>query len=154
MKENGVDMSRVSISRSYAVLVGLEAYVKTRRKVKHGIGHAKDVETKVVHPEEHKRKVEEQTDNSESAKRERQILAQEERRLIVEKKEHSLPRRIWNKVSRGMPDKDKEKDKDKSRLSLKQREEAKEQKRKKALSKPGEDVEASIPPEGKRDGMN
>lgn len=150
MKENGVDMSRVSISRSYAVLVGLEAYVKTRRKVKHGIGHAKDVETKVVHPEEHKRKVEEQTDNSESAKRERQILAQEERRLIVEKKEQSLPRRIWNKVSRGTPDKDK----DRSRLSLKQREEAKEQKRKKALSKPGEDVEASIPPEGKRDGMN
>jgi hypothetical protein len=30
LRDEGVDMSRVSISRSYAVLVGLEAYVRTR----------------------------------------------------------------------------------------------------------------------------
>jgi hypothetical protein len=49
MKDNGVDMSRVSISRSYAVLVGLEMYVKTRRKVKHGVEHAHNAETKVMY---------------------------------------------------------------------------------------------------------
>ncbi|KAL5470074.1 hypothetical protein PMIN07_002072 [Paraphaeosphaeria minitans] len=48
MRDNGVDMSRVSISRSYAVLVGLEMYVKTRRKVKHGVEHAHNAEIKVM----------------------------------------------------------------------------------------------------------
>jgi len=48
LKDNGVDMSRVSISRSYAVLVGLETYVKTRRKVKHGVEHVSNAETKVM----------------------------------------------------------------------------------------------------------
>lgn len=48
LKDNGVDMSRVSISRSYAVLVGLEMYVKTRRKVKHGVEHVHNAEIKVV----------------------------------------------------------------------------------------------------------
>ncbi|KAI8939875.1 hypothetical protein NX059_003608 [Plenodomus lindquistii] len=149
MKENGVDMSRVSISRSYAVLVGLEAYVKTRRKVKHGIGHTKDMETRIVHPEEHERKIEEQKDKSESAQRERQILTEEAQRQDVEKKERSLPRRIWKRFSRsGTADKDKD------GLTPKQREDAKEQKRKKVLSKPGEDIESSIPPAGKRDPMD
>lgn len=131
MKENGVDMSRVSISRSYAVLVGLEAYVKTRRKVKHGVGHVKDTETRIVHPEEHKRIIEEQKDKSESAEKERQILAHEAEKQQSERKERSLPRRIWKKLSRSTGDKDKD-----SRAPK---------------SKPGEDVESSIPPEGKRD---
>lgn len=48
LKDNGVDMSRVSISRSYAVLVGLEMYVKTRRKVKHGVEHVHDAEIKIM----------------------------------------------------------------------------------------------------------
>lgn len=148
LKDSGVDMSRVSISRSYAVLVGLEAYVKTRRKVKHGIGHVHDAEAKLLHPEEHKRQVEAQKDNSKSAEKERQVLAQEAERLGAEKKERSLPRRIWNRVMGGTP----ERNKDATGLSQKQREEAKEQKRtKKVLSTPGEDVESSIPPEGKRD---
>lgn len=149
LNENGVDMSRVSISRSYAVLVGLEAYVKTRRKFKHGIGHAKEMETKVVHPEEYERKVEEQKDKSESAQRERQILAQEAERREAEKKERSLSRRIWRKVSRSGTI-----DKERDGLTPKQLEDAKEQKRKKVLSKPGEDVESSIPPEGTRDEMD
>ena len=48
LKDNGVDMSHVSISRSYAVLVGLEAYVKTRRKIKHGVEHAHNAEIKLM----------------------------------------------------------------------------------------------------------
>ncbi|KFY27606.1 hypothetical protein V493_03400, partial [Pseudogymnoascus sp. VKM F-4281 (FW-2241)] len=38
LREGGVDMSHVSVSRSYAVLVGLEAYVKTRKKGKKVVG--------------------------------------------------------------------------------------------------------------------
>ena len=139
-------MSRVSISRSYAVLVGLEMYVKTRRKFKHGVGHVKDTEIKVLHPEEHERKLEEQRDKSESAEKERQLLAQKAEQEAAEKKEKSLPRRIWKRLSRagggGGSGGEKE------------REEAKEQKKQKWLSKPGEDVEDAIPPEGKRDKLD
>jgi hypothetical protein len=124
-------MSRVSISRSYAVLVGLEAYVKTRKKLKHGVEHVKEAETKVVHPEEHKRKVEEQKDKSKSAEEE------------AEKKEQSWRRRMWKRISRGGSEKDD--------LSSKERKDAKEQKQRKFLSKSGQDVESAIPPDGRRD---
>ncbi|KAF5849527.1 hypothetical protein GGP41_005009 [Bipolaris sorokiniana] len=143
LKENGVDMSRVSISRSYALLVGLEAYVKTRRKVKHGVAHMKEAEEKVVHPEEHARKVEEQMDKSQSAQRERQLLAQEAERKEAEKKQESLSRRIWKRLSRGGSEKDD------VRVTAKESTGAK-QKRKKWLSKPGEDVEDGIAPTGSR----
>lgn len=136
-------MSRVSISRSYAVLVGLEAYVKTRRRFKHGVEHVKDAETKVVHPEEYQHKVEEQKDKSKSAQKERQILADKAEKEEAERKERSLPRRIWKRLSRG--------NNGKGELSPKEREQAKEQKKKKWLSAPGEDVESGIPPNGKRD---
>jgi hypothetical protein len=136
MQENGVDMSRVSISRSYAVLVGLEAYVKTRRKIKHGVGHVKDAEIKVMHPEDHKRKIEEQKDKSKSAEKERQILAHKE----VEQKDQSWRRRMWKRLSRGGSEKDEGND-------------AKEQKNKKWLSKSGQDVESAIAPEGRRDNI-
>jgi len=144
MKENGVDMSRVSISRSYAVLVGLEAYVKTRKKIKHGVEHVKEAEEKVVHPEEHERKREAQMDMSQSAQRERQLLAEEAERRETEKKQTSFGRRIWKRLSRGGGEKDD--------LTPKEREGAK-QKRKKWLSKSGEDVEDGIAPAGHRDSM-
>lgn len=143
MQENGVDMSRVSISRSYAVLVGLEAYVKTRRKFKHGVGHAKDAETKVMHPDEHKRKVEEQKDKSKSAEKERQILAQNAEKEEAQKKDQSWRHRMWRRISRAGSETDG--------LTPKQREDAKESKRKKWLSKSGQDVESAIPPNGTRD---
>lgn len=135
LKDNGVDMSRVSISRSYAVLVGLEAYVKTRKKIKHGVEHVKETEEKIVHPEEYERKVEEQTDKSESAKKERQVLAQEAAKKEAEKRQRSFSRRVWNRLSRGGGDKD----------------DLGKQKRKKWLSRPGEDVEDGIGPTGVRD---
>jgi hypothetical protein len=143
LQDNGVDMSRVSISRSYAVLVGLEAYVKTRKKLKHGVEHVKEAETKVVHPEEHKRKVEEQKDKSKSAEKERQILAHKAEKEEAEKKEQSWRRRMWKRISRGGSEKDD--------LSSKERKDAKEQKQRKFLSKSGQDVESAIPPDGRRD---
>lgn len=69
-----MDMSHVSISRSYAILVGLEAYVKSRRKGKklmHKLVHGRD---KLLSPEEAARREEEERDKTESAERERRFL--------------------------------------------------------------------------------
>ncbi|KAF4636683.1 hypothetical protein G7Y89_g1401 [Cudoniella acicularis] len=85
LKDAGVDMSHVSISRSYAVLVGLEAYVKTRRRGKkllEKIVHHRD---KIIAPVEVAKREEEARDKSESAERERKFLemrqqAEEEQR--------------------------------------------------------------------------
>jgi hypothetical protein len=69
-----VDMSHVSISRSYAILVGLETYVKSRRKGKklmHKLVHGRD---KLLSPEDLARRQEEERDKSESAERERRFL--------------------------------------------------------------------------------
>ena len=144
MQDNGVDMSRVSISRSYAVLVGLEAYVKTRRKVKKSIGAVKDAETKVVHPEVYKKKIEEQQDNSESARRERQLLADQAAKEEAERKEKSWKRRIWKRITRTG---------EKNDAAVREKEHAKEQK-KGLSSQPGQDVESGIPPNGTRDSLS
>ncbi|KAJ4296263.1 hypothetical protein N0V90_006308 [Kalmusia sp. IMI 367209] len=156
MKENGVDMSRVSISRSYAVLVGLEAYVKTRRKFKHGVEHVSNAETKIMwvntahsdaqgtdqvfrHPEEYQKKIEESKDKSKSAEKERQIMAAHNEKEEAEKKEKSWRRKIWHRIRHG------------STSSRDEAHEWKEKTHKKVLSKPGLDVESAIPPDGKRD---
>lgn len=67
MKEAGVDMSHVSISRSYAVLVGLEAYVKTRRRGKKLVKKLIHGRDKLLSPDEVAKKEEEDRDKSESA---------------------------------------------------------------------------------------
>jgi hypothetical protein len=134
-----VDMSRVSISRSYAVLVGLEAYVKTRKKLKHGAQHVADAETKIMHPEEHRRKVEEEKDKSKSAQKERELLAANAAKEEAVRKENSWRRKIWRKLRAGsISSKDELKD-------------AKDRRHKKVLSASGEDVESGIPPAGTRD---
>jgi uncharacterized membrane protein YgaE (UPF0421/DUF939 family) len=132
-------MSRVSISRSYAVLVGLEAYVKTRRKFKHGVQHVVEAETKVMHPEEHEKKMEEEKDKSKSAQRERELLAANAEKAEAVKKENSWHRKILRKMRMGSVS---------SKNGLRG---AKEQKHQKTLSKPGEDIESGIPPSGTRD---
>lgn len=144
MQDNGVDMSRVSISRSYAVLVGLEAYVKTRRKVKKGVGAVKDAETKVVHPEVYEKKVEEQKDNSKSAQRERQLLADRAEKEEAERKERSWKRRIWKRISGG----------GKEDVAAREKEQAKMERREKVLSRSGQDVESGIPPDGRRESLS
>lgn len=77
LRAGGVDMHKVSVSKSYAILVGLEAYVKTRKKSKHifeKMMHRKD---KVVSPEVAAKREEEEMDNSQSAQREREVIQQE-----------------------------------------------------------------------------
>ena len=77
LEDVGVDMSRVSISQSYAVLIGLEGYTKTRRKLKaaeSGIGHQKD---RVFNPDKVREEEQADLDTSQSAKREREFLEQQ-----------------------------------------------------------------------------
>lgn len=74
LKEAGVDMSHVSISRSYAVLVGLEAYVKTRRRGKNMVKKIIHGRDKLLSPEETARREEQERDKSESAATERRFL--------------------------------------------------------------------------------
>lgn len=151
MQDNGVDMSRVSISRSYAVLVGLEAYVKTRRKVKKSVGAVKDAETRVVHPEVYEKKVEEQKDNSQSAQRERQLLAAQADKEEAERKEKSWKRRIWKKISRGGDKDDNDGD---GAIAIREKERADKSRRKKVLSRSGQDVESGIAPDGRRESLS
>lgn len=79
LREEGVDTSRVSISKSYAVLVGLEMYIKTRQRGKRLLQRAARKRDKVVHPEEARRKEEDARDKSQSAEKERLFLAQQAR---------------------------------------------------------------------------
>jgi hypothetical protein len=67
-------MSHVSISRSYAVLVGLEAYVKTRRKGKKLVQKLIHHRDKILSPEEVAKREEEERDKSQSAEKERRFL--------------------------------------------------------------------------------
>jgi hypothetical protein len=77
LQNAGVDMSHVHISRSYAILVGLETYVKTRKKIKNAVDYTLHGKDKVVHPEEAKKLKEEAIDKSNSAQREREVVEQE-----------------------------------------------------------------------------
>ncbi|TPX17164.1 uncharacterized protein E0L32_003282 [Thyridium curvatum] len=98
LKEEGVDMSHVSISKSYAVLVGLEAYVKSRRKGKdlvRKITHRRD---KIIAPEEVKRREEEEMDKSESAAKEREFLEEERKREEKEREENRLGVQVLQKL--------------------------------------------------------
>jgi len=67
MKDAGVDMSHVSISRSYAVLVGLEAYVKTRRRGKNLVKKLIHSRDKLLSPDEVAKREELERDKTESA---------------------------------------------------------------------------------------
>jgi len=64
LRAAGVDMSHVSISRSYAILLGLEAYERARKKIRRGA-------RRVAHPAEFKKG---KRERSKSAEKEREVL--------------------------------------------------------------------------------
>jgi hypothetical protein len=97
LKHTGVDMSRVSISRSYAVLVGLEGYLGAKRSVKRGEQRLKDA----IHPEEARRRQEAEKDQSKSAQRERQLLAAQARQEEEAKRQSSVTHRLKSKLHIG-----------------------------------------------------
>jgi hypothetical protein len=74
LRASGVDTSRVSISKAYVVLLGLEAYVETKQKGKRVRKGAGGVVERVVHPERARKRREAEWDGSESAARERAWL--------------------------------------------------------------------------------
>lgn len=78
LRITGVDMSHVSISKSYAVLVGLETYIKTRRKGKEMVERMSLRRDKILAPEEAARREEKERDTSKSAEKERMVLEREE----------------------------------------------------------------------------
>lgn len=94
LKDMGVDMSHVSISKSYAVLVGLEIYVRTRQNSKRfaqKLAHGKD---KIVAPDEVAKRRESEKDKSQSAAREREVLEEEAR----ERRQNRTSVRVLRKI--------------------------------------------------------
>jgi hypothetical protein len=67
-------MSHVSISRSYAVLAGLESYTKATGKIKSAEQKAKYTKDKLLHPDKVRQEEEAKRDKSQSAEKERQHL--------------------------------------------------------------------------------
>ena len=74
LKDAGVDMSHVTISRSYAVLVGLEAYVRSRKrgkKIVQKLIHSRDI---ILSPEETAKREEMEKNKSQTMAMERRFL--------------------------------------------------------------------------------
>ena len=95
-------MPRVSISKSYAVLVGMEGYTRTKRKMKDiqtSLEHDKD---KILHPDKVRLEEELQKDRSQSAEKERQHLdkqrIEEEQRRQSKNEDESLSYRFSRKL--------------------------------------------------------
>lgn len=99
LKASGVDMSRVSISRSYAVLVGIEGYTKTRKKVKKAGAEATHKKDLILNPEKAKEEEEKKLDKSKSAAKEREILEQQQLAEAKAAREAKLTRRSSRKQS-------------------------------------------------------
>lgn len=76
LKEEGVDMGRTRVSKSYAILVGLETYVKVQKKGKDVLRKITHKKQKVVAPEEPKK---DQAGNVGKEEEEDAFLAEEER---------------------------------------------------------------------------
>jgi len=96
LKDAGVDMSHVSISRSYTVLLGLEAYVKTRRRGKKFMRKLVHGKEKILSPEELAKKEEAARDKSESAAKEARFLELKREAEEREKENHNA--RILEKL--------------------------------------------------------
>ncbi|OCT51390.1 IQ calmodulin-binding domain-containing protein [Cladophialophora carrionii] len=104
LRDAGADMSHVSISRSYAVLVGLETYTKARKQLKSAedsVVHEKD---KLLDPDKVRMEEEAQRDKSQSAETERLYLKKqreaEEREVRERKAKRSLTGRLSNAIGR------------------------------------------------------
>ncbi len=94
-------MSRVSISKSFAVLVGMESYTRTKRKVKDietNVGHQKD---KIINPDKEREQHEHERDKSQSAETERKYLeehALDDENMYGLGKDQSLGSKIATKL--------------------------------------------------------
>lgn len=90
LRARGADLSRLNVSRSYAVILGLEGYLSVKKKAKTTGRGIQDV----FHPDQKKRRELEQMDKSQSAAREREVLAAEAR----ERRSQTLSFRVRRKL--------------------------------------------------------
>ncbi|RYP32488.1 hypothetical protein DL767_005177 [Monosporascus sp. MG133] len=98
LEDARVDMSHVSISKSYAVLVGLEAYMKTKKKGKELVERLSHRKLKVLHPEEAAEREEALKDKSESAARERDVLEKQREEEEVARAENKVTARFLQRL--------------------------------------------------------
>lgn len=98
LREGGVDVSHVSISKSYLVLMGLEAYTKTRKKGKHAVDKMTLKKEKLVDPVEFAKREEEERDKSESAEKERRFLEEQRAREEAEAAETNKTTKLLDKL--------------------------------------------------------
>ena len=94
-------MSRVSISKSYAVLLGLEGYMKTKKHAEAGMSEIEAKMERVLHPEQAARREEAMRDKSESAKREREYLEKQAKLDEEKRRQSSLRSRMAAKLGIG-----------------------------------------------------
>jgi hypothetical protein len=97
LKEAGADMSRCSVSRSYAVILGLESYIKTKKQAKKAERGIKEL----VKPDEKRKREEQEFDTSASAAREREVLRKEEEER--RRSGSGVSARIRRSMSKGLP---------------------------------------------------
>ncbi|KAI1465406.1 uncharacterized protein F4812DRAFT_438587 [Daldinia caldariorum] len=93
-------MSHVSISKSYAVLVGLEAYVKTKKKGKEAMRSVTRQKQKLLDPEEARKEEEAELDTSQSAAKERKFLEKEREEEQVRRVENKATFKFMQKLQR------------------------------------------------------
>lgn len=93
-------MSRVSISRSYAILVGLESYTHARKLIETAEQKVRHKKDELVHPEKIRLEEGAKQDKSESAEKERLYLAQQHDGQERELREQKPPKGLIGKLSR------------------------------------------------------
>lgn len=99
LKDLGADMSRCSISRSYAVILGLESYVRTKKQAKKAERGVKEL----VHPDEKRMREVREWDASESAAREREVLRVEEEEGRKGRRRSSQFGVVGERIRRSLP---------------------------------------------------
>ena len=88
-------MSHVSISRSYSVLVGLEAYIRSRKRGQKLIQKLRHGRDKLLSPEQVAKREEQEREKTESAARDQRIL---EMKGPTEDKEQNANIKLLNKL--------------------------------------------------------
>lgn len=153
LKDAGVNMSHVSISHSYAVLVGLEAYVKTRRRGKKIVQKLIHHRDKILSPEEVAKREEEERDKSESAERERRFLDMQAKADEEDREMNSANIKLLEKLRIKTRSPLHERDEEHGEQTTKSAEvgETKKHEKDPDIQAPGTGPENAIAPEGTRD---
>ena len=103
LKEQNTDMSRVSISKAYAVLVGLEAYLGGKKHVKEAGDKVKHGVERVVAPEKAKERHEKEKDQSQSARLEEAKLRELEGQRGLNRVVKDVRARVWGEEGVSRP---------------------------------------------------